>query len=45
MNKLPYHLLPESPKWQLVNGKLDLAEKTVKEAMKVQRVQATTVLI
>ena len=32
-------LLPESPKWQLVNGKLDLAEKTVREAMKVQRVQ------
>ena len=29
-------LLPESPKWQLVNGKLDLAEKTVREAMKVR---------
>ena len=28
-------LLPESPKWQLVNGKLDLAEKTVREAMMV----------
>ena len=31
-------LLPESPKWQLVNGKLDLAEKTVREAMKVKRI-------
>ena len=28
-------LLPESPKWQLVNSKLDLAEKTVREAMMV----------
>ena len=29
-------LLPESPKWQLVNGKLDSAEKTVREAMRVR---------
>ena len=31
-------LLPESPKWQLVSGRLDLAEKTVREAMKVRPV-------